>query len=133
MECATKQNLRSACAYAQSDQSLDQGHQIVKALLSAFYKGLHCLLRQNDLRRKKYKFYLEIITCGLSISTKDIPSLIYQTRRKGPLLHKRLTHTFEDLETGITSEGVFYNFCNKKFRFISIQFSFSRVYATTFI
>ena len=29
----------------------------------AFYQGLHCLLRQNDLQRKKLQFYLEIVIC----------------------------------------------------------------------
>ena len=29
----------------------------------AFHQGLHCLLRQNDLQRKKNQFYLEIVTC----------------------------------------------------------------------
>ena len=28
-----------------------------------FHQGLHCLLSQNDLQRKKLQFYLEIVPC----------------------------------------------------------------------
>ena len=34
---------------------------------AAFHLGLHRLLRQNELPRKKSVFYLEIITCDPSI------------------------------------------------------------------
>ena len=44
-------------------------------LNGAFYPGLHCLLR-HTLQRKKYKFYLEIVTCESSIYTMDYPMLI---------------------------------------------------------
>ena len=37
--------------------------------LAAFHQGLHCLLRQIDLLRKKYNICLEIISCDPSLYT----------------------------------------------------------------
>ena len=43
-----------------------------------------------DLQRKKYNFYLEIITCDPSKYTMGHSKLLYQTRRKNPSVHKEL-------------------------------------------
>ena len=37
---------------------------------------------KNDLHRKKYHFYLEIVTCDLSISTMDHPKFIVSNQKK---------------------------------------------------
>ena len=57
---------------------------------AAFHQGLHYLLRQINIQRIFYNFYLEIITCDPSIYTMAIPSLLNQARRKNPLVYKGL-------------------------------------------
>ena len=47
----------------------------------AFHPGLKCLVRQNDLQRKKYIFYLEIITCDPSIYTMDHSKFIVSNQK----------------------------------------------------
>ena len=46
---------------------------------AAFHQGLHCLLRPNNLQRKKYNIFLKIITCNPSIYTMDHPDFIIHT------------------------------------------------------
>ena len=53
------------CTFANSEDPDDIPHNVV------FHQSLHCLLRQIDLRRKKYKICLEIITCDPSIYIMD--------------------------------------------------------------
>ena len=58
-------------------------------LYAAFHQCLNCFLRQKQSSEKEIQFfYLEIITCDPLIYTMDPPMLLYQTRRKNPLLHK---------------------------------------------
>ena len=78
---------------------------------AAFHQGLHYWLRQNDLNRKKYNFYLEIITCGHLIYTMDhpyiqwtIPRLLNQSRRKNPLVYQP-RHEISNNVVCATSKG----------------------------
>ena len=55
----------------------------------AFHKGLDCLPRQNNPQRKKNNFILEMITCDPLIFTMyHLQYILYQARRKNPLVHK---------------------------------------------
>ena len=55
---------------------------------AAFHQSLHCLQTERQKLSSEIQFYLEIITCDPSIYTIDHPKLLYQTRRKNPLVHK---------------------------------------------
>ena len=48
----------------------------------AFHQGLHCLLRKNNLQRKKLQFYLEIITCDPLNYTMDHSKLIASIQKE---------------------------------------------------
>ena len=77
------------CTLANSEDPDETPHDV------AFHQGLHCLLRQNDLHRKKYIYFVNI-TCDPSFIQWTISSLLYQIRRKNPLVHKgliKLTHS----------------------------------------
>ena len=47
-----------------------------------FHQGLHYLLRQNDLQRKKCNFILEIKTCDPLNYTMDHPKFIASIQKE---------------------------------------------------
>ena len=61
---------------------------------TAFLQDLHILLKQKQSSEKEIQFYkfLEIIISDPWIQ-RIILSLVYQTRRKNPLVHKGLKMT----------------------------------------
>ena len=61
---------------------------------AAFHQGLHCLHRQKQFSEKEIQFYLKIISVTTCYKQWMIPSLLYQTRRKNPLEHKRFSEAF---------------------------------------
>ena len=64
--------------------------------IEAFHQGLLYLLRQNDLQRTKYNFYLVIITCDPSIYTMDHPKFIVSNQKEESISAIRV-------KTGISS------------------------------
>ena len=63
------------CILAKSEDPDEMLHDV------AFHPDFHCMLRQNDLQRKKYNFYLEIITCDPSIYTMDHSKFIVSNQK----------------------------------------------------
>ena len=55
---------------------------------AAFHQGLHSLLRQEQSSEKEIQYFLEIITCDPQYIQWTIPSYLYQTRRKNPIVHE---------------------------------------------
>ena len=49
---------------------------------AAFYQGRHCLLDKNELQRKKYNFYMEIIACDPLIYIMDHPKFIVSNQKE---------------------------------------------------
>ena len=56
-------------------------------MMQHFIRVCTICLDKNDLQRKKH-FYLENITCDPGYIQLTLPSLLYHTRRKNPLVHK---------------------------------------------
>ena len=57
---------------------------------AAFRQGLHCLLRQNRSKEKKYNIFLEIITCDPSIFTMSHPDFIVCSFKERSIGLKRI-------------------------------------------
>ena len=56
-------------------------------LNAAFHQGLH----RKRFSEKEIQFHLEIISFDPQYIQWIIPSVLFQTRRKSPLTHKRVT------------------------------------------
>ena len=61
---------------ANSEDSDEMPHKV------AFHQGLHCLLKQNYLYRKKYNIIMKIVACDLSIYTMDHPKFIVSNQKE---------------------------------------------------
>ena len=70
------------CTLANSEDPDEMPHH------AAFYQGLNCMVRPSE----KKPVNLDIITCDPKIYTMDRPDLLYQTRRKNPLVHNERKH-----------------------------------------
>ena len=54
---------------------------------AAFHQGLHNLLRQNNIQRKKFNFIWKLKPVAPQIIKCTLLSLLYQTRKKTPLVY----------------------------------------------
>ena len=58
---------------------------------TTFHQGLQCLLRHKQFTEKEIKFHSEIITWDPCVYIQwTIPSVLHQTKKKNPLVHKGL-------------------------------------------
>ena len=60
---------------------------------AAFHHSLHYLLGQKRSSGTETQFYLKIITCDPNIYNVPSQCLLYQTRKKNPIVHKGLILT----------------------------------------
>ena len=95
-----QQRLRSACAYAQSDQRLCLSLEYSLSVKLLTEHHLEFLSLKGGCRGSTESTMIKmqhcwkthatahIVTCNASIYIMDYPKLLYQTRRKNSLVHK---------------------------------------------